>query len=1332
MDSPPPPDPVARQPEQYWAIGPLVQVNVKTCLLDDDLTAWVTLDLEPFEPHEITVAMEEEEEESPGYILMDGRLHAATAPPWRALSGPTTSSLRPRNPSHNSVKRQPKPGKDASRSTISVAVAIRNMTRTTAFSNMKRAFTESQPSIPPRPGRQDPPPFKIVHLVKFNVTIRLHEDTRTVWIARDDSPFSTYDVKENLPGYVLEDGRLASGGPPWRQDRRNNPLPLRSPPQFRIVSTEKPTNQLTDQAMTDNPADPPLNDQPPPTDPAAAAEDLLLSNNDIEMVDVSPEQEAEILGVDVTETSTEETQESTEKPSSVSTVHGVENGFQTDRSSEMNSDIQTSNAKTSIHEEENCFQKDRSSEMNPATPVVNETNSALEKITSLPEDRSLNSVDSHPIQTYVTSDSADPSDHPFAPHYTFVKNTPPSMNEHVRWIATQIDLAHVTFFRAKTEAASQIFTEGGGGRSGAPKTALTGITSKPSDWGVIYIIVESDGRGWYAKPHLLEVVANDRPDLHMVYFDVFADDLSNPGVVPHTSNYYPGDALYVTELVTRPKATVGEKLVSFDGIHSTKNHHFWKIKTCYLLHRTIQEDVVAVKVNSSKSRSGKVLCVAAGFNTLVTAKADMFKALDKTASAGTIVSAKIFCPKLKTGEFVWNLSDESRPYAADQTRDHASSIPTLPSVITLAATSTETQETMCHTVQPFKKFPSDIRKCYKALFDSAYLGLSGTLALANKNKDFQVHTVLIDRVLTVRNKPTISFVLTNLSGPAQISQWARSSVFLMKADGRNLQMEVDDASFVDNDLVIRAKLITSESEAVGTAYKMNRVRTIVWQEMENNEYHLKLFPVRRSLPDNGIPKLQSAVVGSMPRKPTNSLGIDSRITVSTSKMVGKTTMIAAALHITIRESAGNKMHLAMATTNAATAAIVLSYSKISNAATIIRMISAANYDHIDPQHRTSFDFPVVWPREFDKLLQRTDSDDQAPITEIVLDAYAHLRRVQTISLKLVRRKDLQNALKAVQKPIRTIFEILVQLINPRGIIGTISSVTDALRENGAMSQYGSRVATVQMDEASQIAIHSVIALGPLCPKARYALIGDIKQLKPYADIDSTKSSKSPQSETFRRCPFEVTATSSAMFYQNRLTSIRSPGERSRFLDLLAFNNGYPLQIIDTTRFAAQQTSGTSLFNPTEASIALAITSRVLAREEKASVGILTYYKAQAGYVARELDDTPAFVGTIDASQGQEFDLVIVLTSRSKSFHSSDRAGERNKAPDGAATADPDFIESPERLNVAMTRTKSLCLVLVDVAAAGRSKLWSNLFCKIPPGAFHKDPSHLMRHLQTLH
>ncbi|EFO88322.1 hypothetical protein CRE_12237 [Caenorhabditis remanei] len=114
----------------------------------------------------------------------------------------------------------------------------------------------------------------------------------------------------------------------------------------------------------------------------------------------------------------------------------------------------------------------------------------------------------------------------------------------------------------------------------------------------------------------------------MVYFDTFVTDLSNPGLAPHTNNYYPGDALYVTELVTRQERIVEEKPVSFADIHNAKNHR--KIKTCYLLHRTIQEDVVAVEVNFSRTRSGKDLCVAAGSNTLVTARVDMFKAFDKT------------------------------------------------------------------------------------------------------------------------------------------------------------------------------------------------------------------------------------------------------------------------------------------------------------------------------------------------------------------------------------------------------------------------------------------------------------------------------------------------------------------------------------------------------------------------------------------------------------------------------------------------------------------------------------------------------------------------------
>ncbi|EFO94136.1 hypothetical protein CRE_25875 [Caenorhabditis remanei] len=684
---------------------------------------------------------------------------------------------------------------------------------------------------------------------------------------------------------------------------------------------------------------------------------------------------------------------------------------------------------------------------------------------------------------------------------------------------------------------------------------------------------------------------------------------------------------------------------------------------------------------------------------------------------------------------------------------------------------------LCHTVPPFKKFPGNIEKCYEALLASAYIGLLGTLALENKNKDFQIHIVLIDRALTVQLKPTVEFVLTNLHDPAQISQWTRSSIFFMKAEGRNLMMEVDDASFVEKVLVIRAKLVTSDAESVKAVYKTRRLRTIVWQEMKNNEHHLELFPspadYQRMDPRSPVKLLLEACFGGrpIPRQPIpgprqsimmGSVVLTSEqskyvraltktnipvIVANSSFGVGKTTMIAAALHIAIHESPGNKMHLVMTTTNAAAAAITQSYTRISGSVNVIRMISAENYDHIGPQHRTSFDFPIVWPQEFEKLLRRTDSDDQAPITEIVLDAYAHLRSVRSITLKLARRKDLRNALEAVRKPIRTIFEILVQLINPRGIIGTIPSMTNALRENGDMAQYGSHVATVQMDDASQIPIHSIIALGPLCPKARYALIGDINQPKSYTDTDLAEELRTPavgdllgdtskipchlNISTVRGCPFAVTATSSTLFYQNRLTSVRDPKERSQILDHLDFPNSHPIQVINTAKCAAHQTSGTSIFNPSEANIALTITSRVLTKKKKPSIGILTYYKAQAGHVARGLSDTPVFIGTIDESQGQEFDLVIILTSRSKSFGSHVRTSDRNETPIGVVWPDPDYIESPERLNVAITQTRSLCLVLVNTHAAGRSELWSKFFCKIPPGAFHNDPSHLMRHLQKL-
>ncbi|PIC41472.1 hypothetical protein B9Z55_008874 [Caenorhabditis nigoni] len=75
--------------------------------------------------------------------------------------------------------------------------------------------------------------------------------------------------------------------------------------------------------------------------------------------------------------------------------------------------------------------------------------------------------------------------------------------------------------------------------------------------------------------------------------------------------------------------------------------------------------------------------------------------------------------------------------------------------------------------------------------------------------------------------------------------------------------------------------------------------------------------------------------------------------------------------------------------------------------------------------------------------------------------------------------------------------------------------------------------------------------------------------------------------------------------------------------------------------------------------------------------------------------------TIDASEGQEFHTVVICTTRTTPFHS---VAKTQSTQNG--TQEPDFIEDHRRLNVALSRTKQLCVILVDLKAARNSDKWS--------------------------
>uniref|UniRef100_A0A8R1E6X6 DNA2/NAM7 helicase-like C-terminal domain-containing protein n=1 Tax=Caenorhabditis japonica TaxID=281687 RepID=A0A8R1E6X6_CAEJA len=86
------------------------------------------------------------------------------------------------------------------------------------------------------------------------------------------------------------------------------------------------------------------------------------------------------------------------------------------------------------------------------------------------------------------------------------------------------------------------------------------------------------------------------------------------------------------------------------------------------------------------------------------------------------------------------------------------------------------------------------------------------------------------------------------------------------------------------------------------------------------------------------------------------------------------------------------------------------------------------------------------------------------------------------------------------------------------------------------------------------------------------------------------------------------------------------------------------------------------------------------------IALLCYYRSQAGLLSSLLDTDPFIATTIDGAQGQEFDVVIVLTTPTRSFRNSS------------------LFEADHRLNVASSRTRHLCLLMVNRSAAWESRV----------------------------
>jgi len=145
---------------------------------------------------------------------------------------------------------------------------------------------------------------------------------------------------------------------------------------------------------------------------------------------------------------------------------------------------------------------------------------------------------------------------------------------------------------------------------------------------------------------------------------------------------------------------------------------------------------------------------------------------------------------------------------------------------------------------------------------------------------------------------------------------------------------------------------------------------------------------------------------------------------------------------------------------------------------------------------------------------------------------------------------------------------------------------------------------------------------------------------------------------------------------------------------------------------SEKRAGTSWMRECEATKVVAEVKSLLAEETDLSIGVITFFAAQRELILTKLalegfcqkskdgwEYSPGYkttkdgeeklrVGSVDAFQGKEFDVVILSTVRSNHYLCNDENSFIKKYG---------FIRTPNRLNVAFSRAKSLIKVVGDKA-----------------------------------
>ncbi|MHC5908629.1 DEAD/DEAH box helicase, partial [Streptomyces sp. S6] len=324
----------------------------------------------------------------------------------------------------------------------------------------------------------------------------------------------------------------------------------------------------------------------------------------------------------------------------------------------------------------------------------------------------------------------------------------------------------------------------------------------------------------------------------------------------------------------------------------------------------------------------------------------------------------------------------------------------------------------------------------------------------------------------------------------------------------------------------------------------------------------------------------------------------------------------------------------------------------------------------------------------------------APVGDAPADLYDFARWTRTAHpLLAARRSLLEEWRDAVEEATG---QLHAELVRYAHVVGATSSGAA-----GPALLTGVEFDLVVVDEAGQIT--TADALVPLVRARRAVLVGDHRQLPPYADEETVARVRAEHGDdaaeltvrsvlellqdhlpdtavarlrTQRRMPREIADFCSRAFYDGQLLTPadprppapRAPGPHPLFRT--------PLVLIDTCdRPVGDRAEGgdpRGRVNRAEADLLAALARRCTADDEEWAV--IVPYRAQAALIRNLLKDLPpgrGDIATVDSFQGGERDVVLYGFTRSN--------------PSGAVG----FLDELRRANVAFTRARRRLVLVGD-------------------------------------